>query len=98
VVARYGGEEFCVVLPETSKENAAQAAERIRTTIEGLKIATSYGPVGVTISMGVATYPDDASTMQELVREADKALYRAKALGKNRVEVAASKKPSGDRE
>lgn len=98
VVARYGGEEFCVVLPETNKENAARAAERIRKAIEGLKVATSRGLLGITISMGVATYPDDASTMQELVREADKALYRAKALGKNRVEVAAGKKPSGDGE
>ena len=98
VVARYGGEEFCIVLPETSKENAARAAERIRKTIEGLKVATSRGLLGVTISMGVATYPDDASTMQELVREADKALYRAKALGKNRVEVATGKKASGDGE
>ncbi|RKY16412.1 MAG: hypothetical protein DRP63_05435 [Planctomycetota bacterium] len=98
VVARYGGEEFCVVLPETGKENAIRAAERIRKTVEGLKIATSCGLVGVTISTGVATYPDDASTMQELVREADKALYRAKALGKNRVEVAEGGKPSGDEE
>ena len=98
VVARYGGEEFCVVLPETSKENAIRAAERIRKTVEGLKIATPCGFVGVTISIGVATYPDDASTTQELIREADKALYRAKALGKNRVEVAEGRKPSGDRE
>ena len=95
VVARYGGEEFCIVLPETNKENAVKAAERIRKVIENLRVTTSRGLLGITVSLGVATYPDDASDMQELIREADKALYKAKALGKNRVEAATGAKRNG---
>ncbi|MCX7702557.1 MAG: sensor domain-containing diguanylate cyclase [Planctomycetota bacterium] len=84
MVSRYGGEEFCVVLPETNKENALRAAERLRKAISNYKVTTrEYGELSVTVSMGVATYPDDADSVQELVREADKALYVAKGRGKN---------------
>ena len=63
--------------------------------IENLRVTTSRGLLGITVSLGVATYPDDASDMQELIREADKALYKAKALGKNRVEAATGAKRNG---
>jgi diguanylate cyclase (GGDEF)-like protein len=98
LVARYGGEEFCIVLPETDKANALRAAERIRKTIAAFKVKTEeYGELSVTVSMGVATYPDDADDVQGLVREADKALYVAKEQGKNCV-VAASVKENAEKE
>ena len=93
IVARYGGEEFCIVLPETSKENALRAAERIRKAIEGFSLKTEeFGELSITVSMGVATYPEDADGVQELVREADKALYAAKEGGKNQVVAAGEAK------
>ncbi len=96
VVARYGGEEFCIVLPETGKENAVRAAERIRGMIETFSLNVEGRRLTVTVSMGVATYPDDAGNVQELVREADKALYRAKARGKNQVVEAGRDRPADD--
>jgi diguanylate cyclase (GGDEF)-like protein len=89
--ARYGGEEFVLALPETSGPGAAEVAERVRHRIEELAIETGDGgePLRVTASLGVATMPGDGETVEELVAAADAALYRAKAGGKNRVEVAA---------
>lgn len=86
IVARYGGEEFAVVIPATSKENARLAAERIRCEIEQLHANDLAIPQEkrVTISSGIATYPDDAATKDELISRADIALYEAKRTGKNR--------------
>jgi diguanylate cyclase (GGDEF)-like protein len=89
VVARYGGEEFVIVLPETAKDNAVQAAERLRRAIVNNKIATrEFGKLGITVSLGVSTYPDDSLDAHGLVRAADQALYKAKGNGKNRIEAA----------
>lgn len=88
-VARMGGEEFAVVLPRTSLADARLIAERMRTAVHGLLIPHAASPTGhvVTVSAGVS-----ASTGRtlpgELIREADRALYRAKSLGRDRVEVA----------
>jgi len=81
-VARYGGEEFAVILPETDKEGASIAAERVRRTIS----KQTFGEVGaiMTISLGVASYPDDACLRAALIKKADEALYRAKREGRNR--------------
>lgn len=76
VVARYGGEEFLAILPETPPELAAMVAERIRVTVES--------GTGVTISIGIATYPGDATDISELINNADTALYAAKGAGRNR--------------
>jgi diguanylate cyclase (GGDEF)-like protein len=82
VCARYGGEEFCVVLPKCSREDALAAAERIRAKIASVHVSR----VGqVTASFGVATYPTDALVKEELVDMADRAMYLAKAAGRNRV-------------
>jgi len=89
-LARYGGEEFVVVLPQTDTAAALAVAERLRVAVEGLslrKLAPAT-PDHVTISVGVATYPSQAKTVQELIRLADEALYQAKSLGRNRVIVA----------
>jgi len=81
-VARYGGEEFAVILPETNKAGASFAAERVRKTIS----EQTFGEVGekMTISLGVASYPDDACLRTDLIKKADEALYRAKKEGRNR--------------
>jgi diguanylate cyclase (GGDEF)-like protein/PAS domain S-box-containing protein len=81
MVARYGGEEFAIILPETTKEVAAIAAERVRNAT-----AETILPTGdrLTISVGVASYPADAESKEQLICQADQALYRAKKQGKNR--------------
>lgn len=89
--ARYGGEEFVLGLPETPREGAMKVAERIRATIEDGRVDGVGGndPVRVTASIGVATIPADGASARELVAAADRALYRAKRAGKNRVVAAA---------
>jgi diguanylate cyclase (GGDEF)-like protein len=88
-IARMGGEEFAVVLPGTTVDDARIMAERMRKAVHGLQIPHATSPTGqaVTVSAGVS-----ASTGRtlpgELIREADRALYRAKSLGRDRVEVA----------
>ena len=82
--ARYGGEEFAVILPETPRTGAFVVADRIRARIEQ-QFKRQHGAGGVTISGGVATYPDDAESAEGLVKKADHGLYRSKAAGKNRV-------------
>lgn len=86
VAARYGGEEFAVVLPDTPREGARIVAERVRQRVaDGFR--RRGGPT-VTVSGGVATFPDDASSPEDLVIQADRALYRSKADGKNRISEA----------
>lgn len=86
-VGRYGGEEFLMVMPDTDRNTALQAAERIRRLIE--KENFQYGekqPGGrLTVSGGVANYPADADDTETLLRHADEALYEAKRAGRNRV-------------
>lgn len=90
-IARYGGEEFCVVMPETEAEGAHIVAERIRVAVEELQFEVNGRPVPVTVSIGVAAVvPTQADGGEQLVAAADKALYQAKAAGRNRVELAAS--------
>lgn len=90
IVGRYGGEEFAVILPETSKSAAVVLAQRLC----GIVANTAFPgrpdgpPVRCTISIGVASYPEDGLTVSELVAAADTALYRAKRFGRNRVVVA----------
>ena len=84
---RYGGEEFALIFPETSKEEGTRLAERLRVLIETLP-PNAEVPQSLTASFGVASYPDDAAESTELIRAADRALYTAKANGRNRVELA----------
>ncbi|GAA3390626.1 GGDEF domain-containing protein [Cryptosporangium minutisporangium] len=88
VIARHGGEEFAWLLPDTSGEGAAELAERLRAALAGTPVdLPESGPVEMSGSLGVATLraPDDGTA---LMRDADRALYRAKEHGRNRVEVA----------
>ena len=85
VVARYGGEEFAVLLTETKKEKAGVLAEEIRKAMESNPFAIRRERVQMTVSIGVASLPEDTLDEEELVRKADEALYRAKREGRNRV-------------
>jgi len=88
--ARYGGEELALILPRTELVAALNQAERVRAAIADRRVVTgSDGPVlSVTASFGIAAFPESgATTAEELVRRADRALYRAKRTGKNRVEL-----------
>ena len=84
---RNGGEEFAVLLPDTDIAAALDIAERIRATIAEVTVPGTDVPV--TVSVGVAGFPDHASTLERLDRLADAALYVAKRQGRNRVELAA---------
>jgi diguanylate cyclase (GGDEF)-like protein len=85
LAARYGGEEFLILLPDTDRASARDVAEKLRRAIAGAEIAN----VGsLTASFGVAALPDDAGDSDQLIRKADRALYAAKAAGRNRVEIA----------
>jgi diguanylate cyclase (GGDEF)-like protein len=83
--ARYGGEEFAVLLPHTPKEGALKVAEKIRKAVEKAAIGRGKSPDArpLTVSIGLATTPGDASSAKELLERADQALYVAKSLGKN---------------
>jgi diguanylate cyclase (GGDEF)-like protein len=95
-VARYGGEEFVVLLPDTDAATAAVRAEILRARCENVAVPSPSGPVVTTISAGIATMsppgitagPIAAITAGHLLAAADKALYRAKAAGRNRVLLA----------
>jgi len=88
VVARYGGEEFVVLLFDTALDIAIEVADKIRQNIENLSFhdwdENAHGPI--TVSIGLAGYPNDAQEAKELIVRADRALYAAKQAGRNRVE------------
>ena len=86
-VARYGGEEFAVVLCQTGKKGAAVYAERVRTTLSKTEFYNQEKqPAGqLTVSMGLAGYPQDATSKEDLIRQADRAMYKAKHSGKDQL-------------
>lgn len=87
LIARYGGEEFIILLPETAADLALSLAEETRRSIQNLPIRGEEAQPGgkLTVSMGIASFPDDGADAEALLRKADAALYRAKAEGRNRV-------------
>jgi len=89
VAARYGGEEFAVILPQTTKPDATTIAERICVEVARIELpmASARDKQPFTVSLGLATFSEDAATMEDLIRNVDIALYAAKARGKNRVVV-----------
>ena len=94
VPARFGGEEFSILLPETPPEQALEIAERIRRAVADrtFDVETSSEPIRATVSIGVAGYPKDGMDGNELIHQADLAVYRAKLQGRNRV-LGASSEP-----
>jgi diguanylate cyclase (GGDEF)-like protein len=85
LVGRYGGEEFTVILPETDIDGAQYVAERIRKTLDGSLIKAYDENLNVTISIGISIFPKDADNLGALIDKADRALYRAKESGRNKV-------------
>jgi diguanylate cyclase (GGDEF)-like protein len=87
--ARLAGEEFGVILPETERMGAFLVAERIRREVErhGFKRSVDGRPIGLTVSVGLARYPDDATTADRLIQRAEEALHLAKSRGGNAVSV-----------
>src|SRR5262245_10987449 len=95
IAARFGGEEFCLLLPGASAEDAQRCAERVRRHVEALRFRQDDelrpgAPAEVTLSAGVAVFPDHGETPEDLLKAADLAMYEAKAAGRNRVRVGIS--------
>jgi diguanylate cyclase (GGDEF)-like protein len=88
IAVRYGGEEFMLILPEINQEGALVVAERLRKTLSRESIAHDNVQLSVTASLGVSSYPDDATSQHMLLELADKALYLSKRLGRNQVHTA----------
>lgn len=87
VVCRYGGEEFAVILPQTKKADAQMIGERIRHRVESADFVSEAkdSRVKITVSLGIASYPENGKTTKELIEKVDRALYLAKGRGKNLV-------------
>lgn len=91
IACRYGGEEFTLILPEAGIDSALQRAQAIRAAVEKMRVQYLGRELPqVTVSIGVATFPEDGDSPERLLHAADEALYRAKHNGRNRVEVASA--------
>ncbi len=90
VPVRYGGDEFVVLLPETSKDQAVECGRRLRDELVNARLLAHepFGPVKIGASFGVAAFPDDAKTPDDLLTRADQAMYRVKADGRGGVAAA----------
>ncbi len=87
VMARFGGDEFVLLLPETNRRGARELAERIRHSVETARFDVRGGDMNSTVSVGIASYPEDGGNLEIILDKADKAMYRAKQRGRNRVEA-----------
>ncbi len=87
LTARYGGEEFCCLLVDTNSRGVQAAAERIRESVEKITSQCKHGEVQITISVGLAISGAEDDTPEKMIARADNALYKAKANGRNRVEI-----------
>ncbi|TDI89748.1 MAG: diguanylate cyclase [Candidatus Dadabacteria bacterium] len=85
ISARYGGDEFAVVLPNTNKRGSLAVAEKIKNNIKNMPFKFKGDELNVTLSIGIATYPENAADNETLIEKADRALYESKNQGKNKV-------------
>ena len=89
LAARYGGEEFVAILPETDTQGCLRLAERIRMAVERMVVpsGTEKPLPQLTVSLGIAVYPEHGHTLEELLQASDKALYESKRAGRNRATI-----------
>jgi diguanylate cyclase (GGDEF)-like protein len=83
ILARYGGEEFAIIFPKADSEQVYAVIERLRQKIEDTMIEDNNNPIYITVSFGVAAYPEDGTSVRRIIQKADEALYQAKQDGKN---------------
>ncbi|MGB8583519.1 MAG: diguanylate cyclase [Candidatus Sulfotelmatobacter sp.] len=93
ICCRYGGEEFAIILPESAAQDAAVRADALRAEVKGLRLQYKKQPIGVlSLSAGVAAFPEHGSTPEDLLKIADRCLYESKARGRDIVTVASPQK------
>jgi len=85
ISARYGGDEFAVVLPNTNKRGSLAVAEKIKNNLKNIPFKFKGDELNITLSIGIATYPENAADNETLIEKADRALYESKNQGKNKV-------------
>jgi diguanylate cyclase (GGDEF)-like protein len=85
IAARVGGEEFGILAPQTDRDGAQILGEQLRQLAEDNEWSRGVGQMALTVSIGTATFPNDADAACDLIQKADVALYRAKRSGRNRV-------------
>ncbi|HUN54164.1 MAG TPA: sensor domain-containing diguanylate cyclase [Smithella sp.] len=88
ICCRYGGEEFLLVMPGMAVEHACERAEQLRAEIEATQVKFGSSAIAVTASFGVASFPQDGRSSDELIAAADRALYAAKKAGRNQVKIS----------
>lgn len=88
IISRFGGEEFCIILPNIDKKKARVVAEELRANVEKTHVVLRRQETGVTVSLGVAIFPDDGRDENELIMKSDSSMYSAKKKGRNRVVCA----------
>jgi diguanylate cyclase (GGDEF)-like protein len=89
ICCRYGGEEFAIILPESTSQDAAIRADALRSEVKSLRLHYKKQPLGpLTISLGVAAFPEHGSSSEELLKIADQCLYESKNRGRDLVTVA----------
>jgi diguanylate cyclase (GGDEF)-like protein/PAS domain S-box-containing protein len=94
VICRFGGEEFAVILPETTAREAAKRSDSLRLAVKALTISHRGATLGtISVSIGIACYPEHASNAQQLLHTADTCLYTSKARGRDRVTIAEAPQP-----
>jgi diguanylate cyclase (GGDEF)-like protein len=94
VMARFGGDEFILLLPETNSKGALDVAERIRKAVESSRFDVRSGDTNITVSLGIASYPEDGANLDVILDKADKAMYRSKQRGRNRVVAYTDDEPA----
>jgi len=98
VVARFGGEEFVVLLPNTMPKDAYKVADRIRKNFENTIVIYGDNQIKTTVNIGISYFRSGIESIDQLLREADEALYEAKGSGKNKVVIYKPKREDDQKE